>query len=232
LAKFTRVPVCAPCLEPTEPFEAEFFCLSCRTPFRNAYPLDEQGLCGLCRSGLTGFDAAYSYGAYEGRLRELIHLFKYARMKPLAKRLGDFMSRALPREQSFDLAVPVPLHWLREWRRGFNQSELLAREAARRCGIPVIRALRRVANTRAQAGLSNTGRRENVARAFRAKRGASLSGRRVLLVDDVMTTGATARACALALKAAGAKSVTLFTLARVDRRFAQGNTHLARGGFR
>jgi len=112
----------------------------------------------------------------------------------------------------------MPLHWFRQWRRGFNQSDLLAREVARRCGAPVVSAVRRVRATAPQAGLSNTRRRANVAGAFVVRRLAALRDRRVLLVDDVMTTGATASACAGAIKRAGARHVTVLTLARVDRR--------------
>jgi ComF family protein len=200
---------------------AEYFCVSCRTPFQNRFPLDEQGRCRLCRSGMRGFDAAYCFGAYEGALRELIHLFKYSRMKPLARTLASYLASALPRDQVFDLVVPMPLHWRRQFQRGFNQSELLARRTARRCGIPMVKAVRRRRATVAQAGLTNARRRQNVAGAFRVKRPRAVEGRRVLLIDDVMTTGATAAACALELKRAGAKSVVLLALARVDRRLVE-----------
>ena len=220
LDEFTRVPVCTGCLSAPQPLDAEYFCSQCRTPFQNPYPLDEQGRCPLCRRGLRGFDAAYSYGAYEGVLRELIHLLKYSGMQPLAGPLGALLALGLPRDQRFDVIVPVPLHWRRAWDRGFNQSELLAREIARRCGVPARNLLRRRRWTQAQAGLSNTRRRANVTGAFRLRPRARVKGLRVLLVDDVMTTGATASACAAALKAGGAKSVSLLTLARVDRRFA------------
>lgn len=213
------MPVCPPCLHGPEPLAAEFFCVSCRTPFRNRFPLDDHGRCALCRAGLRAFDAAYCFGAYEGVLRELIHLFKYQRMRPLAGPLAGFLAAALPRDERFDVVVPVPLHWRRRWQRGFNQSELLARLTARRCGIPVRRAVRRARPTTAQAGLSSARRRLNVAGAFRPLPRAGVEGLRVLLIDDVMTTGATASSCAAALKRAGAKSVALLALARVDRRF-------------
>lgn len=213
------MPVCGACLSAIEPIAAEYFCISCRTPFLNPYPLDEDGRCALCRSGVRGFDWAACYGAYEGTLRELIHLYKYNRMRPLVKLLGDLLARALPREQSFDAVVAVPLHWRRQWERGFNQSELLARSIARRTGLPVLHPVRRRRATRVQAGLSNARRRENVAGAFVAKKAGAVKGLRILLIDDVMTTGATASACAHALKRAGAQSVALLTLARVDRRF-------------
>ena len=195
---------------------AEFFCVSCRTPFQNAFPLDADGRCALCRFGLRGFDAAYCFGSYEGVLRELIHLYKYGRIKTLARPLGALLAAALPRDERFDAVTPVPLHWRRQWQRGFNQSELLARAIARRRGVPVIHALKRARSTVAQAGLSNTGRRQNVAAAFRPRR--TVEGKRILLVDDVMTTGSTAASCALALKRAGAAKVALLTVARVDRR--------------
>jgi ComF family protein len=151
-------------------------------------------------------------------LRELIHLFKYARIRPLAGPLGEILARAIPRDQTFDAIVPVPLHWRRRWQRGFNQSALLAAAIARRYGIPVRGWLCRTRATPTQAGLTNARRRSNVTGAFRVGRRARVSGRRILLVDDVMTTGATAGACAAALKRAGAKYVALLTLARVDRR--------------
>jgi competence protein ComFC len=197
------------------PLSAEFFCTSCRTPFQNSFPLDAAGRCALCRGGLRGFDAAYSFGAYEGVLRELIHLYKYGRVRTLAPPLSALLARALPRDEAFDATVPVPLYWRRRLQRGFNQAELLARGLSRRTGIPVVKALGRVRPTPTQAGLSNSSRRQNVARAFRSR---SVQGKRILLIDDVMTTGATAASCALALKQAGARRVALLTLARVDRR--------------
>lgn len=219
LLRLSAVPVCEACREPPPPLCAEYFCTLCRTPFLNRFPLDEQGRCGLCRRGLRGFDAAYSFTAYEGRVRELIHLFKYGRVRSLAGLLGEWLAQAMPREQSFDRVVPVPLHWRRRWERGFNQSALLARAVARRYGMRISPVLRRVRATAVQAGLSNAGRRANVAGAFRVRRGVKLAGERILLVDDVMTTGATAAACATALKGAGARYVAVLTLARTDRRF-------------
>ncbi len=207
--------MCAP-----EPLSAEHFCSSCRTPFQNGFPLDEEGRCALCRSGLRGFDAAYCFGAYEGVLRELIHLYKYGKVRTLAEALGGLMAQALPRDEAFDAVVPVPLYWRRRWQRGFNQAELLARVQSRRTGIPILKALRRVRATPNQAGLSNSERRRNMTQAFRCGgRGEKpLAGKRILLIDDVLTTGSTAAACALALKRAGARRVAILTVARVDRR--------------
>jgi len=209
--------------------EAEYFCSSCRTPFLNGFPLDSEGRCALCRSGLRGFDAAYCFGSYDGVLRQLIHLFKYGRIRTLAGPLADLALQAFPRDERLDAIVPVPLYWRRRWQRGFNQSALVARNLSRRSGIPLLNALVRTRSTAVQASLSNTGRRQNVTGAFRVRRALSgaghrfsrsgdLCGRRLLLVDDVMTTGSTAAACALALKRAGAARVVLLTVARVDRR--------------
>ncbi len=214
--------MCPGCLTQPEPLSAEFFCVSCRTPFANPFPLDAEGRCALCRSGLRGFDAAYCFGSYEGVLRQLIHIYKYGRVKTLAGPLAGMMARAMPRDERFDAITAVPLHWRKLWSRGFNQSALLARALARRSGIPFVQTLRRTRFTAAQAGLSNTSRRKNVTAAFRARRSpgvpGKLAGRRILLIDDVMTTGATAAACAYALKRAGAERVALLTIARVDRR--------------
>jgi ComF family protein len=206
--------------------------VSCRTPFQNAFPLDTEGRCGLCRAGLRGFDAAYCFGSYEGTLRELIHLYKYGRIQTLSQPLADLLAAALPLEERFDAVTAVPLHWRKQWQRGFNQSELLARAIARRRGIPVVRALRRTRSTQTQAGLSNTERRRNVAAAFQCRGSArTLTGQRVLLIDDVMTTGSTAASCARALKLAGVAKVVLLTVARVDRRLeaGKGQTMVSRG---
>lgn len=223
LVKWTRVPVCDECLNSPAPLDAPYFCAVCNTPFINAYPLDEHGVCAACRSGLRGFDRAASFGLYEGALRTLIHLFKYSGMKPLARPLAGYMERALSTDERFDAIVPVPLHWRKQWNRGFNQSELLGRYIAKRRGIPVLRALRRKRATAVQAGLASAGRRRNVAGAFalrsKSKTDPRLAGKNILLIDDVMTTGATASACASVLKRGGAKSVSLLTLARVDRRW-------------
>ncbi len=218
LTGWTRIPVCDDCLKAPEPLDAEFFCSACRTPFRNALPLDDHGVCRACRAGLRGFDRAATYGFYEGKLRSLIHLLKYAGIQPLAAPLAGLMHRALPVDQTFDAIVPVPLHWRKSLDRGFNQAELLARELARKRNIPMAKALRRKRSGAVQASLSLAERRRNVAGVFEVRAKQDVRDKRILLIDDVMTTGATASACASVLKRAGAKSVSLLTVARVDRR--------------
>jgi len=172
---------------------------------------------------MRGFDRAYSFGFYDGSLRKLIQLFKYYGMKPLGNPLASLLCRALPSEpiERHDAAVAMPLHWRRRWSRGFNQSEILARIVAKQRGIAMIDGVKRIRATATQAGLSHRTRRKNVAGAFRVSRKTKLAGKRILLIDDVMTTGSTAAACASAMKDAGAASVTLLTVARVDRRFAR-----------
>ncbi len=133
---------------------------------------------------------------------------------------GRFLAWPFHVKRVSDAIVPMPLHWRKRWQRGFNQAGLLAREISRRTNTPVRNALRRVKFTAVQAGLTNAKRRANVSGAFRPKTKKSLAGQCVLLVDDVMTTGATAASCARALKMAGARRVVLLTLARVDRRHA------------
>lgn len=197
--------------------EVEFYCGLCRTPFLNASPLNSSGVCRLCEAGVTRFDGSYAFGQYDGVLRELIQLYKYQRMRPLAPPLGRLMARALPRELVLDAVVPVPLHWRKLLRRGFNQSRLLAEELSRRTGLDVAACLKRRRHTNAQAGLTAKERRANVAGAFFVPRGADVAGRRLLLVDDVMTTGATVNAAARALKEAGARRVSVLVLARAGR---------------
>ena len=199
-------------------------------PFVNRFPLDETGRCALCRLGLQGFDAVYSYGSYEGTLRELVHLFKYSGVRPLAGPFGRLLVQAMPREAGFDVIVPMPLHWFKQWQRGFNQADLLAREIGKKWNLPVRNMIRRRRATVPQAGLSNAKRRANVRGAFTVKRGRPLDGMRVLLVDDVVTTGATASACARVLKRAGAAQVVLLALARTDRRAAVDLALTAAGG--
>ena len=220
----SRVPVCRTCLTDSRSFTPEFHCARCRTPFANHHPLDNEGVCRLCRGGGNRFDAAYTYGAYEGTLRRLIHLLKYEGVASVAGPLGRHLSEALPREQRFDCVTAVPMHWTRRFRRGFNHAELLAEELARRTGVPAKHLLRRTRNTAPQAQLTGTARRRNLSGSIGMCRGmdgnGEVLGQRILLIDDVFTTGATVNACARVLKRAGAAHVSVLTLARADRPFS------------
>jgi len=173
--------------------------------------------CPQCRNEGFAFEFAVRLGAYDGLLRDFVLRMKHAGNEGLAEAVGEAWaerSEAKVREFRADTVIPVPLHWRRRWRRGFNQSELLGKCWSRRLNMPFQpRWLRRVRPTAMQSSLSPTARRENVRAAFRAMRCAKLNGRRVLLVDDVMTTGSTCHSAAKALKDSGASSVVIAVLA-------------------
>ena len=151
-------------------------------------------------------------------VREAVHAFKFGGKRALALPLGDLLAetRALLPIDAVDLLVPVPLHRRRERERGFNQSRLLARRVACAWGVP-LRAdvLARAAATLPQTDLGAAERRANVRGAFALRRPDAVAGRHVVLVDDIMTTGATAGACAALLQEAGAATVGVVTVARV-----------------
>jgi ComF family protein len=167
-------------------------------------------------------DFSRSVGEYEGVLREIIHAFKYTRRRSLAPSLAAQMaSRGNALIDRADYLVPVPLHWRREYHRGFNQ----ARELARYLRRPLLDVLVRTRYTRAQVELAADRRHANVHGAFEMRRrwfrrSPSIEGAKVLLVDDVSTTGATLEACAKVLKGAGAAEVGALTAARVVARRA------------
>lgn len=220
---FPPYPVCPSCLSHPEPLSAEAFCVQCYAPFHTEAALDADGRCRLCRSGITQFDAMYCVGVYDGRLRTLIQLYKYQPMERLGEPLGQFMRTGYPREVKFDAMVPMPIHSKRLRDRGFNQAEKLAEALA---GIAPVRLERnwvvRHKNTQKQAGLSGKERRQNVKDAFRVPNPELVRGKRILLIDDVLTTGASANACASTLKKAGASYVAILALARADRRIGGG----------
>jgi ComF family protein len=154
---------------------------------------------------------------YDETARALVHAFKYSDRLDLAPMMGQWMARA-GREllAGADGLVPVPLHWRRLWSRRFNQSAALAGAISRECRVPVLHdALKRVRATMQQVGLSKAQRADNVQGAFRAPDKATVAGRRLVLVDDVLTSGATVDTCARALLRAGAAQVDVLVFARV-----------------
>ncbi len=214
-----RLPVCAGCWGGLRRYEGPS-CVDCGRPFPSSIPLTaSKPLCGLCRRDTFFFRKARSFGLYEGVLRQVILLVKFQRHERLGRRLGEKLMDTLTEEEELlksTRIVPVPLHRRRKRERGFNQAEILARGLTDRTGIPMDRdSLRRTRFTPPQTGLSPSARRANVRGAFDV-RGTSLRGHIVLLVDDVMTTGATVNACARSLKQAGAKDVFVLTLARAE----------------
>jgi ComF family protein len=166
-----------------------------------------------CTVSVPAVVRARSAGLYEGRLRDIIHAFKYGRRRSLAASLAALMrTTGAVLLNGADAVVAVPLHPSRRRERGFNQ----AHDLARRLDLPVVRALRRVRATHPQAMLPAAERHGNVRHAFVARRQARrLLNTVVVVVDDVMTTGATLGACALALKQAGVREVRALTAARV-----------------
>jgi ComF family protein len=175
----------------------------------------------------VNFDAAYSFGSFDDSLQKLVHLFKYGKVESLAQPLSKLMLRALPREVRFDRIIAMPMHWRKRWERGFNQAELLAAPVAERYGMKLATNLRRTRYSQAQAGLNDRERQRNLKDAFSVQRADEIAGKRILLIDNVFTTGATLRAAAEALKQAGAAYIAVLTLARVDRRI--GYTGFASG---
>ena len=188
-------------------------------------------MCRPCRVAPPDFEKAVAHGVYQGKLRTLLHLLKYDGMQPLAKRLGAMLAEqvnAIPNLPAELVAVAVPLFGKKRGSRGFNQSDLLARGllTALRHRRPDLRVklaaglLVRRRETKSQAGLNPHERRANVRGAFFVPRPAFVKGRNVLLIDDIYTTGATARACSAALRRAGAESVWVATVARAQIEFA------------
>jgi ComF family protein len=174
--------------------------------------------CGACRSRPPEYAYARAAAPFGEVLREALHAFKFAGKRAVALPLGDLLAEAgaaWPPARGADLLVPVPLHRDRQRQRGFNQAALLTERLGRLWGVAVApHALERTAPTLAQTGLGGEERRRNVRGAFAVPRPATVRGRRVLLVDDVLTTGATADACAGALRRAGAAEVGVLTVAR------------------
>jgi len=203
-----------------QPLELICACTLCQRSLSAIYRTSErEPLCGACRRGLNEFDRLRSFGAFDGALRELIHLFKYGGVVPLATPLASLLGIVVHNEPTLaavDVVVPVPLHPRRQRLRGYNQAEYLARKLANQLALPLdARSFVRIRDTASQTGLTPRQRRENVRGAFAVRARSPFDAKRILLVDDVCTTGATLNACARTLKRAGASEVQAVTLARV-----------------
>jgi len=206
--------ICPGCRELMPPIVAPL-CSVCGIPFAGA---GTDHVCGSCSIAPPRFDAARAALAYEGASRDLIHAFKYRNKTHLRRPLALLALVSLSefiRSRRPDLVMPVPLHRKKLSSRGFNQAVLLGEILSQRMMIPLDRRnLRRIRWTEPQVNLAAGDRRENVKGAFAVQDSALVTGRRVLLVDDVLTTGSTAEECARVLKASGATDVTVITVAR------------------
>lgn len=210
--------VCAACWAKTQLFgEADTLCWKCGAFSRANVAADKRQTirCGQCDDDM--FTSARACGTYEGGLRASVLALK--REPHVARRLAAVMLQAQKRApiNTADLIVPVPLHGRRERERGFNQAGLLACELARATTLPLDEhsLVRRIHTERHRAGMDARSRRESVSEAFLVRHPKLIAGHRVLLIDDVFTTGATVSACAAVLKRAGAADVYVLTIARV-----------------
>ncbi|MEO6808015.1 MAG: ComF family protein [Isosphaeraceae bacterium] len=211
-------PFCDPC-------RAELLESSGRMCGRCAMPIgpweqDPAG-CSECRGKSLGFDGAVALGPYQGPIRHLCLQLKRDQNAWLAPWLSELLIESrgeVLRRYEGARVVPVPLHWQRRWVRGYNQSEALGYRLARRLGVRLVRPLQRVVSTPALAELSRAERAKAMRGVFRVRDPRSIEGRTVLLVDDILTTGATCGSAARALKRAGATKVIAVVIGRAEGR--------------
>jgi competence protein ComFC len=207
--------LCAGC-EASAPRLTPPFCARCSEPFGGA--ISDTFTCANCAHRELHFECAVAAYRSRGVVRKVLHDFKYGHQRHLRHPLAGWLCAALedPRltDRNFDLVVAVPLHSARQRERGFNQAALLAELLARETGLRLHDVLERIRYTTTQTAYDRAERMRNLEGAFRLRRGADVQGLRVLLIDDVLTTGSTLSECARVLKAAGAVSVHAATAAR------------------
>jgi ComF family protein len=215
LAEPTEIHLCDGCRERIIPIDSPL-CLICGVPFATENGSDHT--CGHCLTTSRPFAGARSAARFEGPLQELIHRFKYGKKVHLSRPLGLLTAAALGNVAplfSADYLVPVPLHRRRLRERGFNQSQLIGLILAKSWKIPLsVHNLRRIRWTKPQTGLSAAERERNIRDAFEVAMPGKFKGKRLLLVDDVYTTGSTVTECAKTLRQSGAKEVYVVTVAR------------------
>jgi ComF family protein len=207
--------LCAECLNRAPRITAPF-CQKCSEPFFGA--ITGEFSCSNCASQTLHFEAAVAGYRARGIVRRLVHEFKYHNRFYLRHVMGEWLGAVLddPRmdPNKFDIIVPVPLHPARQRERGFNQATVLAQSLAARTSLPMMLGLERIRYTTTQTAFDRAERMQNLHNAFRLRQGRDVRDLRVLLVDDVLTTGSTLSECARVLKKAGASSVHAATAAR------------------
>jgi len=208
---------------PVEPFEGELpvlrepFCERCGEPFLG--DITNPFNCSNCRARSWSLSRARAAYRADGEVREVIHQFKYEEKFHHLPQLGKWIEDGYARffsskEDRWDALVPVPLYPVRQRDRGFNQAEELANWLGKKKNVPVWKALERIRMTQIQAKLRRSERLKNQRGAFALKRGFDVEGMKLLMIDDVFTTGATVDACAKVLCGAGAAQVAALTVAR------------------
>ena len=207
--------VCSTCRAETNWIESPF-CERCGRPFEGA--ITNSFTCAQCQELEPNFSFARAAVSARDKIRDVIHRYKYQRALWFEPFLAELLIRAAVPQvagTSWDVIVPVPLHPSKQREREFNQAERLASRLSAATGIPTNKRLvQRIVATRTQTQLSRKERLENVRRAFAMRGRQRLQGERIVLVDDVFTTGATTSACAGVLRAAGAGEVCVWTVAR------------------
>jgi ComF family protein len=209
-----RDPLCGPCFTGIVRIVPPL-CARCGLPLPSQ-PTDDSAICLRCLAVPPAYDYARGVGIYAGTLRAALHALKFQRKRAVAKPLVELMleQRRATFGSDVDALVPVPLARHRLAERGYNQAELIAERLSAVLGVPLRRRwLLRVRETSAQSDLTAAERQENVEGAFVAT--GSLADQHIVVIDDVLTTGATASACARALRAAGARRIGVVTVARV-----------------
>jgi ComF family protein len=235
LLEISRIPVCQACIAAVCPLQGSY-CAVCgedlHLPGRDEVPSDagdkvthkNDARCALCQRTDPPYERAVAYGAYDGPLRDLIHLLKFQQVRPVGNVLGRMLAQTISAFESTMpvgkiVVVPVPLYSRKRAQRGFNQAEAIADHALQELKCPerfelCTSILLRRRDTASQIGLTRHQRRENLRGAFEVRNPTRIAKRDILLIDDVFTTGTTASECARVLLRAGAARVWVATVGR------------------